>query len=275
MPKTRSELPHWSDSKALRDRVRRAPALALALDVDGTLAPVVPVPRDARIPDPTRGALAALIRRPDVTAAAVSGRRLSELRSLVPLPGLVLFAEYGLRVARGEDVEEDPAAAAARPALAEARRRLEARAREVPGAWVEQKDVDVVLHFRQAEDSAAARLAHAAEAALGDLVGPGAPLRAQRARKAIEVRPAAGPTKGDAIEYLLRHRPDALPIFIGDDVGDEPGFAQAARRGGFGIWVASDEVADGETHAACRLAGPDEVRDWLIELADAREEERG
>jgi trehalose 6-phosphate phosphatase len=268
----RSDLPHWSESPALRRRAAAASAIALALDVDGTLAPILGDPSKSRVPDATREALAALVARTDVAVAAVSGRRLSDLRRLVPLPGVALFAEYGLVVAHGDRVHHDGAARAAGPALAEARRRLEEAAREVPGAWVEQKDVNVVLHFRRSEPEAAARLVQSARAALADLAGSDSSVRVEDGRATIEVRPADGPTKGDAVEHLAREQPGALPIFIGDDVGDEPGFAAAARLGGFGIWVASDEVQAGETAAACRLDGPEDVARWLVELRAIREE---
>ncbi len=91
------------------------------------------------------------------------------------------------------------------------------------------------------------------------------------ARKAIELRPASGPRKGDAIPRLLRERGDALPLFVGDDIGDEDGFAAAERLGGFGVWVSSDEVYDDETWAACYLRDPADVRNWLWELAEIRE----
>lgn len=275
MPRTRSGLPHWSQVPELRHRVRTAPALALALDVDGTLAPVTPSPQETRVPPPTQEAVAALIARRDVLAAAVSGRRLSELRTLVPLPGLLLCAEYGLVVADGASIEEHPAAAGARAALKEAQRRLEALSRGVAGAWVEEKDADIVLHFRRADEASAASLADAAQAALRDLAGAAGPLQTQLARKAVEVRPAGAPDKGEALRRLLRRKADALPLFVGDDVGDEDGFAEAERLGGLGVWVASDEVTSDETWAQCALRDPDDVRSWLIELVAIREAEWG
>lgn len=270
MPSNRWSVPHWSEAPGLGRRVREAEALVLALDVDGTLAPIVPSPELARVPEATLQALAALARRPDVQAAVVSARKLLELRALVPIPHLLHAAEYGLVIAEGDTTETDPAAAQARTALEEAQRRLEARARGTPGAWVERKEAALTLHFRHVDPSEADRLLEAVEAALADLAEPAGPLKCQSARKALEVRPARGAHKGEILPRLLRRRPEALPVFVGDDTSDEDGFEAADRLGGFGIWIRSEEALGDETWARCYLRDPDEVRDWLVELAEMR-----
>lgn len=270
MPRSRSSLPHWSEMPDLSRRVREAQALALALDVDGTLAPIAPSPEMARVPETTLRALAGLAGRPGIELAVVSARKLDELRALVPVADLVLAAEYGLVIAHGDTIEVDPAVAEARPALEEARRRLESRAHAVPGAWVERKEAAFTLHFRQADPAAACPLVEAVEAALADLTDPRGPLRCVPARKALEVRPARGAHKGEMLLRLLHRTPGALPVFVGDDTSDEDGFQTADGLGGFGIWVRSEESLGDETWARCYLRGPDEVRAWLVELGKIR-----
>ena len=80
----------------------------------------------------------------------------------------------------------------------------------------------------------------------------------------VEIR-CRGGDKGDIVNRLLRDRPflGRRPVFIGDDLTDEHGFAAASRGGGFGILVGGDR----ETGARHRLPGPAAVKAWLRPLA--------
>ncbi|MGZ8567327.1 MAG: trehalose-phosphatase, partial [Actinomycetota bacterium] len=98
------------------------PATAgVILDVDGTLAPIVPRPELSMVPEATRVALRGLVGRYRLVAV-VSGRTTEEASALVDLDGVVVAGLYGLEA---PPLPERVAAA------------VEAEAQGVGGAWVE------------------------------------------------------------------------------------------------------------------------------------------
>ncbi len=79
MPRTTTELPDALDDPALWDRLRERP-VALFLDYDGTLTPIVARPELAVLDPATRAALGAVAERCFV--AVVSGRDLDDVRAM-------------------------------------------------------------------------------------------------------------------------------------------------------------------------------------------------
>ncbi len=115
-------------------------AAALFFDVDGTLAPIVANPEDARVPDATRSELRRLASRYGLVAC-VSGRTGAVAQAIVGIPELTYVGEHGL--------ELDPDAEAWRERI----RSFGARA-----SWpVEEKPLSAAFHYRTAPDHDAAR----------------------------------------------------------------------------------------------------------------------
>jgi len=86
------------------------------------------------------------------------------------------------------------------------------------------------------------------------------------------VKPS-GKDKGTAIAEFLAEPPFAgrTPVFVGDDLTDELGFALVNRVGGESV-----KVGAGPTRARWRLSGADEVRRWLAAfVADGTTDPRG
>ena len=130
-----------------------------------------------------------------------------------------------------------------------------------PGALVEDKGVALGLHWRGAPEAMDA-LRHFAEAALPRLPG----YRLQHGHQVVELRPADG-DKGRAIEALLQEDPfrGRVPVFAGDDVTDESGFAVVNARAGISVLVGDREPSA----AHFGLRSPGAVRRWLASGATA------
>jgi len=223
---------------------------ALYLDFDGTLADIALHPDQVVVREPLPALLLALRERLAGAVAVVTGRPLAAVDALLEPARLAGAGLHGaeLRLADGRTARaEHPGSIAA---LVRALRR---RFADDPRLLIEDKGAGVALHFRRAPEReaecAAAMRELAAAAELEVLAG----------RRVVEAR-ARGTNKGVALQRLAAHAPFSgrQPVFIGDDVTDEDGFAAARKLGGYGI-----KVGAGATGARYRIGAVGRVHEWL------------
>ena len=243
----------------------------IALDFDGTLAPIVGEPSAAR---PYPGVLPALRRLATGvgTLAIITGRPAPaavELGGFAGIPGLIVIGHHGWERWEGGELISPPPP----PEVAQARARLPgvlAEAGAPEGTWVEDKSHALVVHTRRTADP---------EAALALLAGPLADFASQTGldskpgRLVVELRPR-GVDKGTAITALAAERDPAAVLFAGDDLGDIPAFdavhaLRAAGLAGVAVCSASGEVTALADHADLVVEGPAGVTALLVRLADA------
>jgi len=241
---------------------QRGRPLAVFLDFDGTLAPIVADPGAARLPDATRTTVAALAARCPV--AIVSGRDRLDVEARVGLDGLVYAGGHGFDIAGQGYAKILPEAEQAVPAVAHAEQELRRALASIPGAIIERKRFSVAAHYRQVEDQADIDRVQASVAALARATG----LRARTGKMVVELEPALEWDKGRAVEWILSvlqiDRASQPLIYIGDDETDEDVFAVIGRDG-LGVRVGAEYTT---SLADYRLADPDEVAEllaWLVE----------
>jgi trehalose 6-phosphate phosphatase len=133
--------------------------------------------------------------------------------------------------------------------------KLERAVSRHPGLVLESKGMSVALHYRGAPQLAgyAHRLMRTLKSRhLPDFV-------IQRGKRVVELKPA-GTDKGVAIRGFMERTPFAgrLPVFVGDDVTDETGFAVVNDMGGYSV-----KIGPGSTSARFRLGGVAALADWL------------
>ena len=235
---------------------------AFFFDLDGTLAPLAPTPAQARVPDATRQALAALTRASGGAVAIVSGRAIAEVDRLLSPLRLPAAGQHGaeLRGADGE-LRRLPVDARRLDAMAAALRDLLALD---PGLQMERKGMALALHYRNAPELGG-QVHRAMRHALGDADG----FVLQPGKMVYEIRPRDA-TKRAAIRALMEQ--DAFrgraPLFTGDDLTDETGFEFVESQGGVSI-----KIGAGPSRARRRLASPRALAEWLLGLpamAEAR-----
>jgi trehalose 6-phosphate phosphatase len=210
---------------------------AVLLDVDGVLAPIVPAPADARVPEETRVALQRLHGR-YALVACVSGRTGVDAERVVGVPELEYVGEHGLELA---------------PEAAEWRERLHAFAATLDWDDIEPKPLSVSLHYRRADDeSEAVRLLEAVAARAGS-----EGLVSRFGRKVLELRPPVAAHKGTAVRALLERAELRRALYAGDDTTDLDAFgaldglelavrvAVASAEGPAELRRAADVVVDG------------------------------
>ncbi|HUP31406.1 MAG TPA: trehalose-phosphatase [Gaiellaceae bacterium] len=221
---------------------------ALLLDVDGVLAPIVPVPREAAVPEETRAELRRL-HGLYALVACISGRSGADARRVVGVDELVYVGEHGLEL---------------EPEAAEWSDRLQGFAATVDWEDVERKPLTVTFHYRRAASEAEALVLLEAVAARARHEG----LVARFGRKVLELRPPIGAHKGTAVVHLLGERGLGRALYAGDDTTDLDAF-EALRGLELGVRVA---VASPEGPAELRgaadivVGGPAEVLDLLKRL---------
>jgi trehalose 6-phosphate phosphatase len=244
---------------------RRAAEVAVCLDFDGTIAPIVEDPAAAR---PLPGVVELLGPLADRYAAAaiVSGRPATYLASHAAAPGVRYLGMYGLEEIVEGRVQVDPRLEAARPAVEAARKELAGDpAVTASGAHLEDKRYAVAVHTRRVAEPG--RWAGPiGQAAAGTAARHG--LEVVPGRMVWELRPQVHSDKGDAVRRVVAESGAGALVVAGDDLGDLPGFAVAAELGGGLRVVAGSAEAPAELLDAADLVvdGPEGVRELLEHL---------
>ena len=232
------------------------PSSALFLDFDGTLVDIAPEPEQVWVPPGLVEQLGALQDHLGGALAVVSGRPIRQIDAFLAPLRLPSAGEHGAeRRGGGGELILLPTLPLER--VAEAAQGL---ARRHPVLRVETKRGSLALHYRQAPELEALCLA-AMQAAVD--ASPGLVLL--RGKMVAEAKPAhIG--KGSAIESFLGEPPFAgrVPLFVGDDVTDEGGFAAVQAHGGLGF-----KVGEGVSSAARRMPSPAAVRQALADALAA------
>ncbi|MGY4709700.1 trehalose-phosphatase [Mycolicibacterium sp. CBM1] len=241
--------------QALTDAARVG-RLLVASDFDGTIAPIVANPADARPLPAAAAALAELAALPATSAALISGRALRDLRVLSGAPaGVHLVGSHGSEFdADFLDAVDDKA----RALLADLEQTMAALAQRYPGTTIETKPVSVAFHVRNASpEHAEQALATALDAVRGwDVhVTEG---------KAVREFAVIDTDKGEALTLLRRRDEADVVVFFGDDVTDEKGFARL-QSGDVGV-----KVGSGDTRATYRVQTPDDIAAALQFVCDER-----
>ncbi len=251
----------WSQWPRLRESFAGKNAV-LFLDFDGTLAPIVADPSQARIPAATREALAQLACSPRVVVGIVSGRQLAELRRLVGLRNICYVGSHGLEWVLSGGRPHLRAAPAQRRRIRQIADELSRALRGLPGILIERKIASVTAHYRNAKPWHT----RTALAEVRRVARQQAPrLKLLEGKKVIEFLPAGAISKGAAVRALLaRLRPRGrlpLVVYFGDDATDESVF-RCLRKNDLGVFVGKPR----RTTARFYLRSPREVCEFLQQL---------
>ena len=258
------------DPGELAARVAAAVAqrpLLLLLDFDGTLCEFQPSPDQVWLRRPRREALQRLISMPMVTTGFVSGRRLPDLRERVGLTGDMWFAGlHGLEIEGFDSRFVHARVEESRGLLGVLGRALRVQTAGLPGVLIEDKELSLALHVRQAHPDDKIK----ADAAFLRMTLPhvdDGTLRLMPGSNVSELLPNIPWNKGDAVRWIHgrereRRGVDPMTIYLGDDVTDEDAFGAVGAEG-------SIMVGPRPSRIASRLENPSGVEAFLRALAEA------
>ncbi|XP_077235461.1 putative trehalose-phosphate phosphatase F [Tasmannia lanceolata] len=255
--------------------------VALFLDYDGTLSPIVDDPDRAFMSNAMRAAVrnAAMY----FSTAIISGRCRDKVYEFVGLTELYYAGSHGMDIMgpvthtvsvddhsncirstdkQGKEVNLYQPAKEFLPMIDEVFRTLVENTKGFEGARVENNKFCVSVHYRLVDEKYWATIAQCVD----DILKGYPRLRLTYGRKVLEIRPVINWDKGKAVEFLLKslglgNSEDVLPIYVGDDRTDEDAFKvlEEGNRG-YGILVSS---VPKETNAFYSLRDPSEVMKFL------------
>ncbi|MBM4330082.1 MAG: trehalose-phosphatase [Deltaproteobacteria bacterium] len=235
--------------------------IAVFLDYDGTLTPIVETPDRAVMPEEMREAVVKLSRHCPV--GIISGRDLKDVRDKVRIDSIVYAGSHGFDIAGPRGLQaENTVGEEFLPVLDRAEKELSRKLGSIPGLLVERKKFAIATHFRLVDPGRV----EGVEKVVDEVAAGHPELRKAYGKKIFELQPQIDWHKGEALLALLRTLKldggDMLPIYIGDDVTDEDAFRALKGRGiGIVVWDRPYETA-----AAYSLKNPEEVREFLLQL---------
>jgi trehalose 6-phosphate phosphatase len=229
---------------------------AYFLDVDGTLLEIAENP-NAVLVEPLLLHLLERLHRASGAVALISGRAISDLDRRIA-NRLPRAGQHGLE--RRDGTGRLWLHATPPEAKDHIRSALTPWLERHPGLLLEDKGLTLALHYRQEP-----HLENQMNELMAKLIAEaGSSLVMQKGKCVVEAKPANF-DKGTAVEEFLTEAPfkDRLPVFIGDDLNDEHGFAVINRVGGISIKVGPEP-----TCARYRLPNVESVRAWLASALD-------
>lgn len=229
---------------------------SLFLDFDGTLVELASTPDGVRVEDEVKSVLRQLQEKLSGRLALLSGRALADVRGYLHPLEIAAGGSHGLELATASETD---VAVPRPPGLSAAIEQLEQFASRQPGVIIEIKPAGVAVHYRQSPD--AETLCHETATRIAAEIG----MAVQLGKMVVELK-HPGADKGQALQQFMAAPPftGTRPVFIGDDLTDEDGFAAASALGGAGILVGAER----ESLALYRLEDVASVRRWLAAASE-------
>lgn len=253
-----------SEWPALAARLATHP-LAVFLDYDGTLTPIVSRPELALLSEGMRQALRRL--SASWPTQILSGRGLEDVRRMVGLDTLGYAGSHGFDIAGPQRTalrhEIEPGLVSEVQRATEALRGATAA---IQGALIEDKRFSVAVHYRLVDEARLSEL----ERIVDEVLASHPRLKKAHGKKVFELRPAIDWDKGRALRWLQQALglQAALPIYIGDDTTDEDAFTAIA---GQGVGILVTELPR-PTAASYSLQNTEEVREFIDRLCSLTQE---
>jgi len=241
-----------------------AQKLWLFLDYDGTLENFSPVLNQVQPNPVVIDLVAQLAKNPLLRLAVISGRRLQDLKILLPVPGIFLAGVYGVEIQTPTQERINRLDyQTVRPWLEVIKPRWEKLISKNGNIFLEDKGWTLALHRSQADGRAAERVLHSARSlALESL--PSDRFRILGGRTYLEIAPVQA-HKGETVSFLLHHYPSPATrlLYIGDDDKDLEAFETVHSVDGIAVLVSDPASPHVYPDVDYLMGSPQDVRRWL------------
>ena len=244
----------------------------LLLDYDGTLTPIVETPGQALIPDETKTILDEIAANSHFGVAIISGRSLSDLKSIVGLSEVIYAGNHGLEIEGPKIRFESRISPDSKSVIRHIADEVKIRLSKIKGVLIEDKGLTISAHYRLVD----AKDTQEFLSVFHEITEPyivRKQIRITSGKKVYEVRPPVLCDKGKVVLWLLARQQfmtgekSVFPVYIGDDVTDEDAF-KALQNKGLTIFVGEA----GNSQAHYYLKNTDEVAVFLNRLLESKKE---
>lgn len=196
-------------------RMAAVPSI-LAFDLDGTLAPIVADPDEARVPETTATLLTALSRLWPL--AIITGRSIADARQRLGFTPAYLYGNHGAERFNGNGMNSW------RKQLNPCRKHLVRNQVGLAsrGIVLEDKGLSLALHYRQS--GSAGMASNWLNALVAPVIGG---IHTSHGHLVMNITPKDAPDKGDALVEIVQDSGAVQAFMMGDDVNDECAFDKA------------------------------------------------
>jgi len=267
--------------------------VAMFLDYDGTLTPIVSRPEDARITPEMIEVVNKVAEK--YPTSIVTGRNMNTIKEFLAdcLGRVNIAASHGFHIGiaptsnngrveisianNGVFVTEKTVGDEYLPSLKLAYDEISNEALKYKGSFVENNGFSISVHYRNLEPAESSQKdADKIEKYIDELLktpGLNQKLRKTLGKKVFEIRPHLEWNKGKAVQFLLNElvgalevgRDDIVTVYIGDDVTDEDAFAVLSSENDFTYLVSANGRP---TKAKYGLKDPEDVQAFLKSLLE-------
>jgi len=251
--------------------VRATPHLLLLSDYDGTLTPIVSRPEEALLSPEVKEKIYALAQKPTSSVGIISGRSMSELKSMVAVEGIYYAGNHGLEIeGPGLKFVSKPAEEA-RATMKDLDRQLSAALDNIAGVIVEDKGLSLSVHYRLVKKGEENIVAETFKQITVPLVNEGK-IKITTGKKVMEVRPPIDWHKGKAVEAITREikallkLESVLTLYLGDDTTDEDAFKVIHHPEGWSIFVGEENPLSSADYFLNSTTEVEELLSQLLKL---------
>lgn len=243
--------------------------IALFLDYDGTISPIVEKPEKAFIPKETRQLLRSLLKSPRCKLAIISGRALKDIKKKVGIERIIYVGNHGLEIEGPRIKFENTVSLRYKRILQDIKDKLKTKLSAFKGIFVEDKGLSLSIHYRLADRDQIPKI----ETILREatiLYTIRDKIKIKLGKKVFEIRPSVEWDKGKVVLWLLARwkfdlkDKDIIPIYLGDDITDEDAF-RVLKNKGIAIFVGKKPR---NSYAQHYLKDTREVKDFLSRIAE-------
>jgi trehalose 6-phosphate phosphatase len=254
-----------STPDVIRTKIMASQRVALFLDYDGTLAEFAPNP-DVVLPDPELITLIEGLRDDDhFRIAIISGRKLDNVRKLLPVAEITIAGTYGIEILNPDGrVEWRADYHSIRPKIEQIRSQWQKLMAGSEEFYLEDKGWALAIHARLAGERSAEILLGEANEIAESALENASNFYIYRGERFFEVRPTEA-SKKSTVAFLMDHIniDETIPLYLGDDKNDEEAFSIVQAAQGIAIRIGGNAPT---TRADWILPSPREAREWLSGL---------
>ena len=253
--------------KKLKDRLSDK-FILLFLDYDGTLTPIAETPEKAVISQEAKDLLNKLSKKSHCSVAIISGRSLSDIKTIVGIKNIIYVGNHGLEIEGPKIKFESPVSLRNKRILQHIKEDLNTKLSTIKGVFIEDKGLSLSVHYRLAERDQIPQVKTILHEAT-ILYTVRDKIRIKLGKKVFEIRPAADWDKGKVVLWLLARwkfsvrDKDIMPIYIGDDRTDEDAF-KVIKKKGLTIFVGEQASSEAQYY----LKSTEEVTEFLRLISD-------